>query len=58
MGKEEAKQIIKQLDAYQKQVTANRQSALAALQRAGLVTRKGRPARAYARNLKKPSPRS
>lgn len=53
MGKQEAKQLIEQLKEYQKEVTTDRRSALAALQRAGLVTKRGRPAKAYSRNLKK-----
>jgi hypothetical protein len=48
MSKQEAQQLIKQLVTYQKEVTADRDTALAALERAGLVTKDGRPTEFYA----------
>jgi hypothetical protein len=53
MSKQEAKQLIKQLKAYQRKATVDRRTALAALKRAGLVTEDGRPAQFYA-----PSPKT
>lgn len=49
MTKQEADQLIKQLREYQKEVTVSREAALAALIRAGLVTKSGRPTKFYAR---------
>lgn len=48
MSKEEANELIRQLKAYQKEITVNRKTALAALVRAGLVTKAGRPTAFYA----------
>ena len=52
MHRQEAEQLIEQLRTYQKEVLANRESALFALERAGLITRDGEPAPFYSRNLK------
>lgn len=51
MSKQEAKQLIEQLKAYEKEVTVDRQSALDALVRAGLVTKSGRPTKLYVSKL-------
>lgn len=40
---QQAQQLIDQLVAYQKKVVGDRETALAALERAGLVTKDGQP---------------
>ncbi len=48
MTKTEADQLIKQLKEYQKEVTVSKETALATLVRAGLITKDGNPTPHYA----------
>lgn len=48
MSEQEAQQLIEQLEAYQREVIVDRQSALDALVGAGLLTRDGQLTQAYA----------
>lgn len=52
MGKQEAEKIVKQLNAYQSTATSSRDQAIAALHRAGLVTKTGKPTSQYASRRK------
>lgn len=47
----EAEQIIRQLHAYQIIATSSRDQAIAALHRAGLVTKAGEPTPPYERHV-------
>ena len=48
MSETEADQLIKQLKEWQKEVTADRVSALRALEKAGLIDKEGNPTEHYA----------
>lgn len=52
MGETEAKMLMEQLKEYQKDVLSSKEKAREALYRAGLITKAGRPAKPYRRNLR------